>query len=259
MRTVTEYFKSFSWTIFGRRPDGEAPTLSWVHPLQDRLWQLRVWLRQEVQAVYNRLCLQYRTSCCHWLLSHQPSGQSVCGIRWAPINRPPESSSLQRCHEVGKATRASLIQSCVPPLPPLQVRFSNIGSSTYECPASRSPTATWHTVAPHYSPQTHTGPTPGYPTPKLWFATYQVRSRAMAATMYRQYFAELLSHYPDHTALYTDGSFLQGVLLHAEARHSPTAFIVSTASSPPSSTLSTGLFLSSAANQEVTVLSVQTS
>jgi hypothetical protein len=154
------------WTILGRRPDGDAPTVSCAYPLQVRAWQLRVWPHQEVQVVCNRPCSQYWTSSRHWRLSHRPSGESVCGIRRAPINHPQESS-LQLHREVGNATRASFIQSCVPPLLPLQVRFYNIGSSTCRCPDSRSPTAAWHTVTPLYPSQTPTGPTLGCSTPYL--------------------------------------------------------------------------------------------
>jgi hypothetical protein len=51
---------------------------------------------------------------------------------------------------------------------------------------------------------------------------------------------------------------LKGELLYTTARHSPTAFMVLTASSPPNCMLCTGLFCSFAANQDVTILSVQT-
>jgi hypothetical protein len=65
MWAITQYFKSCIWTI---------------------LRQLRVWLRQEVQAICNSPCSYSRTSSCHWRLSHQPSGESVCGIRWVPLS-----------------------------------------------------------------------------------------------------------------------------------------------------------------------------
>jgi hypothetical protein len=54
MRTVTEHFKNFICAVLGRGPCGGAPTLSSAYPLQDRLWQLRVWLRQEVEAIVDQ-------------------------------------------------------------------------------------------------------------------------------------------------------------------------------------------------------------
>jgi hypothetical protein len=81
-------FKTFMWTFMERRADSDAPALWCSHPLQDRLWQLHVWLRQEVQGVHNRPCSQYWSPCCHGHLSHQPSVQAVCGMRWAPLICP---------------------------------------------------------------------------------------------------------------------------------------------------------------------------
>jgi hypothetical protein len=172
MRTVTEYFKSFIWTILGRRPDGYAPTLSYAYPLQDRLWQLHVSLRQEpklsiIDPVPNTgLCLAtgaFRTSRLQSLYAE--SGEPPLTVR----------GNLLLCNYVTRLETqpSSLVQSCVPPLLPLQIRFSIIGPSTYQCLASRSPTATRQRV----TPQTPTFPTLVYPTPYLWYATYQVRSR----------------------------------------------------------------------------------
>jgi hypothetical protein len=50
----------------------------------------------------------------------------------------------------------------------------------------------------------------------------------------------------------------RGALLYTTARHFSIAFVVLTAHSPPNRVLCTGLFFSFAANQNVTILSVQT-
>jgi hypothetical protein len=49
----------------------------------------------------------------------------------------------------------------------------------------------------------------------------------------------------------------QGAAFYTTDRRSPTAFTVSTMSSPPNGMLCTGLSFSFAANQDVTILSVQ--
>jgi ribonuclease HI len=64
---------------------------------------------------------------------------------------------------------------------------------------------------PHFIPH-RLSPVPAWKSPQpvcdLRLARYA--GGATSALTYRRHFAELLSHYPDHTAVYTHGSFLQG-------------------------------------------------
>lgn len=101
-----------------------------------RLWQLRVWLRNEVQAAC-RPCTQYRDPSCHWHVPYRPCGESVYGIKWAAVILA-WGSSPRLCCEVGNSTQASDMRSCVCFVPsPRQVRASCMSYSTCGCAPSR--------------------------------------------------------------------------------------------------------------------------
>jgi hypothetical protein len=78
-------FKSFMWMILGWRLGDDALTSPCANLLKKRLWQLCVWLCQELQAICNKPCSQYRNLSCHWCLLNQPSGESVCVESGEPL------------------------------------------------------------------------------------------------------------------------------------------------------------------------------
>jgi ribonuclease HI len=79
--------------------------------------------------------------------------------------------------------------------------------STYGCELSLATTATERSFKTHYPLQAVSNPTLGSCPPYLRLVTH---TRGTTASLTNRWcFAELLSSYPAHTAVYTDGSFLR--------------------------------------------------
>jgi hypothetical protein len=175
------------------------------------LWQLQARLRHEIQIICNRPCSRHSNSCCHWRLSHQPPEVCVCVIGRTPLS---VLINLLLCNYVAKLatkpkhpTHASAFHptSCdryeflTWDPRPVGVRLQNLlqrlGIKLPHTIRRRVPkVALWHVV--HRACDL-----------RLTRCTRGIAS----ALAYRRYFAELLSAYPDHTVVCSDGSFIQAI------------------------------------------------
>jgi hypothetical protein len=207
MSVVTEYLKSFIWTVLGSWQDGNDPSLPLAHLLQVRLWQLRVWLRHEVKTIIEpvhnmgiRLATgAFRTSRLESLYAE--SGEPplslrrnllLCGYA-AKLATQPRHSAYDAIFCPALCCRYELNTRAPRPadvrlhqlLQQLNIRLPHI----IPCRLSRIPP--WEIIRPTYD---------------LRLISHPRDSTSLLT--YRWCIAELHSSYPDDRAMYPDGSFL---------------------------------------------------
>lgn len=220
--------------------------------------QLCLRRRKHLQAVSNRPGSEYWNP----RVPLAPLAESVSSVyvESCEPHCPPIGVFSATVSRGWQRTHAPFPQGCAPAHLPRQLPVSYIGLSSCVYVLKVSPSDSGYGW-PLLPPADFRLFQPGMSYTLPMICDLLVRSRMPPAFVYRRYFAELLPEYPDHSAVYSDGSFLKG---SASSAFVFNGHLFSYRLHGFNVVLTVKLYAffrgvcSSAANHDVTVLSLQT-